>query len=149
LYRPAGRQCQRDLHYTLSVAPILCLGALFAFCLALLQPVVPNPLVLTPITAWTLACYAFAVPVIAIQVYRRQWPHASSFHHRLAAYMVGVGLKLLPGVDRLASAHALLILIGQVAVFFAVRAAAGEWPAAGRFVVAALACGIVLLGWAA
>lgn len=92
-----------------------------AFLIALLQPAIPNPFLLEPAAAWTLVCCAFAIPVVVIHVARGWRRQPASFDWALGAYLVCVFVAWPASVNRHATAVAIVTLLGQIAVFYAVR----------------------------
>jgi len=122
---------------------------LVVFLLALLQPTIPNPLLLAPATAWTLACYAFAVPILLIHYARGGRWQTTPFDYALCAYLLLVIATWPTSANPKATAFALVTLLAQVAVFFAVRMLTVGWAPTGRVTVAALIMGIAILEWMA
>lgn len=119
------------------------------FLFALLQPAIPNPLQLEPATAWTLLCYAFAVPTVLLHCAGGHRWQMTPFDWALCAYLVFVLVTWPTSFNRQATSVATFRLFGQVAVFCAIRLLASGSPAVGRVVVAAFIVGVALLEWIA
>lgn len=134
----------------ISAADVASVVLLLAFLFVLLHASILNPFQLEPYTAWTVHCYAFAVPILVINygARRRLW-QPTPFDYLLCAYL-GVVLATWPtSFDRHATGVAILGFVGQIVVFGAVRLLAENRPALARVVVAALVAGIAMLEWTA
>lgn len=125
-------------------------GVFLAFLFALLRPAMPTPFGLEPAPAWTILCYAFAVPTLAFYGYRRRicW-QPTNFDYLLAAYVVCVLATWPTSFNRAATGVAMVRLGAQIAVFYAVRLLVADRPGLTRVVVAALVGGIAILQWTA
>lgn len=122
---------------------------LVAFLVALLRPTIPNPLLLAPATAWTVVCYAFALPILLYHYVRNGRWQMTPFDYALCAYLAVVLATWPTSFNRQTTATAVVALAGQVVVFYAVRLLIASWPPAARIVVAGLVGGIALLVWLA
>jgi O-antigen ligase/polysaccharide polymerase Wzy-like membrane protein len=124
--------------------------ALFAlFLAALLRPVLTTPFDLHPGTAWTLICAVFAVPVLVMGWIRGHRLPLTAFDYLLAAYVGSVLLTWPTSLDRTRTGAAIIVLVADIAVFYAVRTVAATRPTIARLVVAAFVSGFALLQWLA
>jgi O-antigen ligase len=126
-------------------APLL----LAAFLVALLRPTIPNPFLLAPAPAWTVVCYAFALPILLYHFVRGERWQMTPFDYALCAYLTVVLATWPASVNHRSTGAAVVTLAAQVAVFGAVRLLIARWPPAARIVVAGLVCGIAVLQWLA
>lgn len=142
-----GRQRENLLVVSADVASVLLL---LAFLFVLLHPSILNPLQVEPHTAWTITCYAFGIPILAINaIARRRLWRPTPFDYLLLAYVACVLATWPTSFNRQTTAVAILGLVGQIVVFAAFRLLAEVRPSLARVVVAALVVGIAMLEWAA
>jgi O-antigen ligase/polysaccharide polymerase Wzy-like membrane protein len=136
--------------WRVAVSDAANLALLAVFLYALLHPSVLNPFLVEPYTAWTIHCYAFAIPILVInRLLKRRIFDFTVFEYLVCAY-VGCVLATWPtSFDRQLTANAITTLVGQLAVFAAVRVLAQHQPTLARVVIAALIAGIAVLEWAA
>src|SRR5262249_28044722 len=108
-----------------------------------------TPFELEPGTAWTAICAAFAVPVLVLGWIRGHRLRLTSIDYALAAYVVCVFATWPTSLDRSRTGSAVVVLLAQIGVFYAVRQLAGKYLALGRLVVAVFVAGLALLQWLA
>jgi len=133
-----------------SVLSRVAAGAiLLAFLAVFMQPVIVNPFELDQATAWVVVCYAFAGSVLAVR-WRRviEW-QPTPFDYALVVYLAFVVVAWPASVDRQTTSVSIFHLLGQVAVYVAVRAIVTDSPALGEMVIAAMIIGIAVLEWMA
>jgi hypothetical protein len=123
----------------------LCVG----FLIALLQPTIPTPFQLAPAAAWIAICYAFAASLLLIlAAHRHRW-RLTPFDYLLFVYVAVVLVTWGTSVNRSATGDALVTLLAQVAVFYAVRLLVEMRRTLGLVIVAAMIIGIAVLEWLA
>jgi len=124
--------------------------ALIALLLAaIFWPVLPTPFMIDGPTAWRYLCYAFALPVLLLALWRGRRFHATPFDYALAAYLLIVIATWPTSVDRHKTMDAMVALTAPIAVFYAIRILVSHRPAAARFILAGTLAGIALLEWIA
>lgn len=119
------------------------------FLAALLQPGLPNPLMIEPTAAWLMLCYGFAAIVLTVHFARGGTWRLSPFDAVLGAYLIMVLVTWPTSVDRHETGLAIARLLGQVVVFCAVRVLAESRPFVHRLCVAALVVGFAVIAWIA
>jgi O-Antigen ligase len=145
---PAAVDSSRRL--TLPFVRVANVVLLVTFLYALVHAAILNPFHVEPHTAWTINCYAFAIPLMIVNGFPRgvRW-RPTFFDYCLLVYVVVVLATWPTSFNRHSTGIAILGLGGQLAVFGAVRLLAMSQPAMVRVIVAGLIGGIAMLEWTA
>jgi O-antigen ligase len=144
-----GIDAPRGAHHvrvsTVRLADTLTLTMVLTFLVFLMRPGSFDPLHLGFDTFWPQLCYAFAVPMLLVQVARGTRFVLTTFDYALAAYLLFVLVTWPTASDRRIAGTAIVELMAQIALFYAFRLLLLERQSLGAVVIVALTAGIAVL----